>query len=41
MREAMKAVAAVDEQLFGPDADPIQRQIAETVRAAFEGRFPL
>jgi DNA-binding MarR family transcriptional regulator len=41
MREAMKAVAGVDEQLFGPDADPIQRQIAEAVRAAFEGRFPL
>lgn len=38
MREAMKAVAEVDELLFGPDADPVQRRIADTVRAAFGGR---
>ncbi|MDP9844114.1 MarR family winged helix-turn-helix transcriptional regulator [Streptosporangium lutulentum] len=37
MREAMKAVAGVDERLFGPDADPIQRQVADVVRAAFGG----
>jgi DNA-binding MarR family transcriptional regulator len=40
MRAAMGAVSEVDERLFGPDADPIQRRIADTVRAAFEGRFP-
>ncbi|WP_449060767.1 MarR family winged helix-turn-helix transcriptional regulator [Planomonospora algeriensis] len=38
VREAMKAVAEVDERLFGPDADPIQRQVADTVRTAFGGR---
>ncbi|MCA2225207.1 MarR family winged helix-turn-helix transcriptional regulator [Nonomuraea aurantiaca] len=35
---AKEAVAGVDEHLFGPEADPIQRQIADTVRVAFEGR---
>ncbi|MFI6788381.1 MarR family winged helix-turn-helix transcriptional regulator [Nonomuraea sp. NPDC050383] len=35
VQEAMRAVAAVDEALFGSDADPIQRQIADAVRAAF------
>ncbi|GAA3206366.1 MarR family winged helix-turn-helix transcriptional regulator [Nonomuraea roseoviolacea] len=35
MGEAMKVVEDVDERLFGPDADPIQRRIAATVRAAF------
>ncbi|GGP06081.1 hypothetical protein GCM10012278_28050 [Nonomuraea glycinis] len=35
LRAAKDAVAVVDEQLFGPDADPIQRQVAEAVRAAF------
>lgn len=38
MKEATKALAGVDERLFGPDADPIQRQIADAVRAAFEAR---
>lgn len=33
--EAMRAVGAVDEQLFGAGADPIQRRIGETVQAAF------
>lgn len=33
---AKEAVAGVDDRLFGPDADPIQRQVADAVRAAFE-----
>jgi DNA-binding MarR family transcriptional regulator len=35
LREAMAAVAAVDTQLFGPDADPALRQVGDAVRAAF------
>jgi DNA-binding MarR family transcriptional regulator len=35
MRQAMAAVATVDERLFGPDADPVQRRIADNVRTAF------
>jgi DNA-binding MarR family transcriptional regulator len=35
LRAAKDAVAVVDERLFGPAADPIQRQVAEAVRAAF------
>ena len=38
LREAMGAVAAVDALLFGPDADPVQRQVGETVSAAFGDR---
>ncbi|WP_261986555.1 hypothetical protein [Actinomadura sp. HBU206391] len=34
---AKDAVAGVDDRLFGPDADPIQRQVASAIRAAFEG----
>jgi DNA-binding MarR family transcriptional regulator len=34
LRSAKDAVSVVDERLFGPDADPIQRQIADAVRAA-------
>jgi DNA-binding MarR family transcriptional regulator len=33
---AKEAVAMVDERLFGPDADPIQRQVSEAVQAAFQ-----
>ncbi|MEQ4725280.1 MULTISPECIES: MarR family transcriptional regulator [unclassified Nonomuraea] len=35
LEAAQQAVAGVDELLFGPDADPIQRQIADAVQAAF------
>ncbi|WP_336216283.1 MarR family winged helix-turn-helix transcriptional regulator [Nonomuraea sp. LPB2021202275-12-8] len=38
LRSAKDAVAVVDDTLFGPDSDPVQRQIADAVRAAFEGR---
>jgi DNA-binding MarR family transcriptional regulator len=40
LRSAMEAVAAVDARLFGPDADPIQRQVADAVSAAFADRPP-
>jgi DNA-binding MarR family transcriptional regulator len=33
--EAMAAVEAVDARLFGPDADPVLRQVGDVVRAAF------
>ena len=33
--EAMAAVDAVDARLFGPDADPVVRQVGDIVRAAF------
>ncbi|WP_232661471.1 MarR family winged helix-turn-helix transcriptional regulator [Pseudonocardia sp. TRM90224] len=35
LRAAMSAVARVDAQLFGPEADPIQQQIGDTVRGLF------
>jgi DNA-binding MarR family transcriptional regulator len=35
LREALAAVAAVDDQLFGPDADPALRQVGDAVRSAF------
>lgn len=35
LERAQEAVAEVDERMFGPGADPVQRQIAEAVRAAF------
>jgi DNA-binding MarR family transcriptional regulator len=35
LQEAMGAVATVDALLFGPDADPVQRQVGEAVSAAF------
>jgi DNA-binding MarR family transcriptional regulator len=38
LREAMGAVAAVDALLFGPEADPVQRQVGAAVSAAFEDR---
>jgi hypothetical protein len=34
----MAAVDAVDARLFGPDADPVLRQVGDTVRAAFSRR---
>lgn len=35
LREAMAAVAAVDTELFGPDADPALREVGDAVRSAF------
>jgi DNA-binding MarR family transcriptional regulator len=35
LERAQEAVAELDERMFGPGADPVQRQIAEAVRAAF------
>ncbi|MDP4509930.1 MarR family winged helix-turn-helix transcriptional regulator [Nonomuraea turcica] len=35
LERAKQAVAEVDERMFGPDADPVQRRIGEAVRAAF------
>ncbi|TYB61809.1 winged helix-turn-helix transcriptional regulator [Nonomuraea sp. PA05] len=37
MERARAAVADVDERLFGEGADPIQRQVGDTIRAAFAG----
>ncbi|MEV0819696.1 MarR family winged helix-turn-helix transcriptional regulator [Nonomuraea rubra] len=37
MEQARAAVTAVDERLFGESADPIQRQVGDTIRAAFSG----
>ncbi|MGW3345781.1 MarR family winged helix-turn-helix transcriptional regulator [Nonomuraea rubra] len=37
MEQARAAVATVDEHLFGESADPIQRQVGDTIRAAFSG----
>lgn len=37
LQAAKQVVAGVDERLFGPAADPIQRQVADAVRAAFGG----
>jgi DNA-binding MarR family transcriptional regulator len=38
LRTAMDAVTAVDTRLFGPDADPVQRRIADAVEEAFAER---
>lgn len=35
LEEAMSAVDAVDTRLFGPDADPVVRQVGDVVRVAF------
>ncbi|GAA2213614.1 hypothetical protein GCM10009850_090770 [Nonomuraea monospora] len=35
MERARAAVADVDERLFGEGADPVQRQVGDTIRAAF------
>ncbi|MEU4224819.1 MarR family winged helix-turn-helix transcriptional regulator [Nonomuraea sp. NPDC026600] len=37
LEAAKQVVAGVDERLFGPAADPIQRQVADAVRTAFGG----
>lgn len=37
LRAAQQVVAEVDDRLFGPEADPIQRQIGSAVVAAFTG----
>ncbi|MER6942932.1 MarR family winged helix-turn-helix transcriptional regulator [Nonomuraea sp. NPDC000554] len=37
LQAAQEAASEVDDRLFGPDADPIQRQVADAVRAAFKG----
>nr|WP_283133996.1 MarR family winged helix-turn-helix transcriptional regulator [Rhizohabitans arisaemae] len=37
LNEARKAVAEVDDRLFGPDADPVLREVGRTVRSAFAG----
>ncbi|MFB4287863.1 MarR family winged helix-turn-helix transcriptional regulator [Nonomuraea sp. ATR24] len=37
LRAARAAVQEVDERMFGPAADPIQRQVGDAVRAAFSG----
>ncbi|MEW9547104.1 MarR family winged helix-turn-helix transcriptional regulator [Nonomuraea sp. NPDC050783] len=37
MRAAMEAVSGVDERLFGPEADPIRRQVGTAIQAAFPG----
>jgi DNA-binding MarR family transcriptional regulator len=34
LERAMRAVATVDESLFGADADPLRRQVADAIRAA-------
>jgi len=36
LEQAMGAVSDVDTHLFGPDADPILRQVGDAVRVAFE-----
>lgn len=38
--EARKVVSQVDSQLFGPDADPIQREVGAAIVAAFTGAAP-
>ncbi|AQZ65245.1 Transcriptional regulator, MarR family [[Actinomadura] parvosata subsp. kistnae] len=40
MERARAAVAEVDERLFGESADPIRRQVGDTIRAAFSGQVP-
>ncbi|GAA3467739.1 hypothetical protein GCM10018965_022920 [Nonomuraea roseola] len=40
LHAAKQAVASVDELLFGPEADPIQRQVADAVRTAFQSGEP-
>ncbi|MRH88915.1 MarR family transcriptional regulator [Nocardia sp. SYP-A9097] len=35
LRKAEQVAVEVDEHMFGPDADPIQRQIGQSVLAAF------
>lgn len=37
LEQAMEAVSGVDAHLFGPDADPVLRRLADVVRAEFPG----
>lgn len=37
LQAARRAVAEVDERMFGPGADPAQRRVGDAVRAAFGG----
>ncbi|MFG3440545.1 MarR family winged helix-turn-helix transcriptional regulator [Nonomuraea sp. NPDC047897] len=37
LQAARRAVAEVDDRMFGPGAEPAQRQIGDAVRAAFSG----
>ncbi|MFF2085747.1 MarR family winged helix-turn-helix transcriptional regulator [Nocardia sp. NPDC058176] len=37
LAEARKAVTRTDTELFGPDADPIQRRVGQAIVAAFTG----
>ncbi|MFF5210446.1 MarR family winged helix-turn-helix transcriptional regulator [Streptosporangium sp. NPDC000396] len=39
LQAAKQAADEVDDRMFGPDADPIQRQIADAIRAAFAGEI--
>ncbi|MEU6789262.1 MarR family winged helix-turn-helix transcriptional regulator [Nonomuraea angiospora] len=41
LKAATGVVSRVDDVLFGPEADPIQRQIADAVHAAFAGVRPV
>ncbi|MGI5218736.1 MarR family winged helix-turn-helix transcriptional regulator [Nocardia sp. CA-290969] len=38
--EARQVVAEVDERLFGPAADPVQRQVGAALAEAFRGTAP-
>jgi DNA-binding MarR family transcriptional regulator len=38
LEAAQRAVAEVDDRMFGPDADPAQRRIGDAVRAASKDR---
>ncbi|MFC9973157.1 MarR family winged helix-turn-helix transcriptional regulator [Spirillospora sp. NPDC050679] len=40
LQRAREAVAEVDERMFGPESDPVLRQVGEAIRAAFKGVFP-
>lgn len=39
LEAAQRAAAEVDDRMFGPDADPVHRQVGDAVRAAFAGRI--
>ncbi|WP_214409758.1 MarR family winged helix-turn-helix transcriptional regulator [Sphaerisporangium fuscum] len=40
LQRATEAVSEVDDRMFGPEAEPVQRQVADTLRAAFQGGPP-
>ncbi|NYJ35255.1 MarR family winged helix-turn-helix transcriptional regulator [Nocardiopsis aegyptia] len=37
LQRAREAIARVDEHLFGPEADPIQRRVGQAILTAFTG----